>query len=301
VDMNKMLKRLINENIELIIETENNLWQVKTDPGQIEQILMNLVVNARDSMPAGGKLMIRTENAVVEQRDGRSGAKSDPIEYVMLIVSDNGSGIPDEIKPHIFEPFFTTKGQGKGTGLGLSTVYGIVEQNNGFIELDSQRGIGTTFKIYLQHYVGDLDGSRMLELEKNDLVGNETILVVEDEEIVRNLTMRLLIDLGYEAIVASDPFQAIELCKQRGNEIKLLLTDMIMPRMSGDELAVKVKELVPSIKIVFMSGYTDSTFIQHEILESQADFIQKPFKKAILGMKLREVLDRQLPETIGHV
>jgi two-component system, cell cycle sensor histidine kinase and response regulator CckA len=141
----------------------------------------------------------------------------------------------------------------------------------------------------------------MLELEKGEIRGNETILVVEDEDVIRNLTMRLLLDLGYDAIVVSDGFQAIEVCKQRGNEIKLLLTDMIMPGMSGDELAANIKKVVPAIKIIFMSGYTDSAFIQHKILESQADYIQKPFRKEMLGLKLREVLDRQLPESVGQI
>jgi two-component system, cell cycle sensor histidine kinase and response regulator CckA len=300
IDMNKMLRRLIGENIELVIEADKSLWPTKSDPGQIEQIVMNLTVNGRDAMSKSGKLIIKTENAVKEKLPDAVRIKLGPGEYVMLSVTDNGSGIPDDIMEHIFEPFFTTKEQGKGTGLGLSTVYGIVEQNKGVIDVESKMGVGTTFRILLPRFADDFNQTRTIEFSEGALHGNEIVLVVEDEEIVRNLTRRLLIDLGYKVLVASDPLEAIEICKVRECEIQLMLTDVVMPNMGGDELAVHIKELVPDIKVIFMSGYADSAFVQHEVLESQADFLQKPFNKNGLGMKLREVLDRQAPQALNH-
>jgi two-component system, cell cycle sensor histidine kinase and response regulator CckA len=299
IDMNKMLKRLIGENIELVIEADKTLWPTKSDPGQIEQIVMNLTVNARDAMPAGGKLMIRTANVIKEELEDGLQAKLGQGEYVRLSVADNGTGIPEDVKTHIFEPFFTTKEQGKGTGLGLSTVYGIVEQNKGILELESEIGTGTTFTIFLPRYADSIDQTRKIELSTDTLRGNEIILVVEDEEIVRNLTRRLLIDLGYEVLIASDPLEAVEICKNQNYKIQLMLTDVVMPNMSGDELAVHVKEMIPDIKVIFMSGYADSAFVQHEVLESQADFLQKPFNKDVLGAKIREVLDRITSQNVN--
>jgi two-component system cell cycle sensor histidine kinase/response regulator CckA len=291
-ELNKMLRRLIGENVELATEIDNNLWQIKADPGQIEQIIMNLAVNARDAIPGGGNLTIKTTNVSYDDLSEATRIKLTPRDYVLLAITDTGSGIPNEIIPHIFEPFFTTKEQGKGTGLGLATVYGIVEQNGGAIEVDSKIGSGTTFRIYWPRIADIASKTGKFDIQTESIGGNDTILIVEDEEIVRDLTCRLLGGLGYRTLIASDPREAIELCKVYKNDISLLLTDVVMPKMNGEELARAAKIIIPELSVLFMSGYTDNSFIKHEALESQGDFLPKPFSKELLAGKIREIIER---------
>ena len=298
-DVNKMLGRLIGENVELVTEIDDDLWQIKADPGQIEQIIMNLALNARDAMPGGGKLTIKTANALYKDLNEAARIRLISQDYITLTVTDNGTGMPEEIGSHIFEPFFTTKEQGKGTGLGLATVYGIVEQNNGAIEVESKVGFGTTFKIYWPRNVEIASKAGSIDAQVESIGGNETILIVEDEEMVRDLMGRLLKGLGYKTLVAGDPQEAIELCRQFKDDIHLLLTDVVMPKMNGEELARAAKKIIPEISILFMSGYTDNSFIRHEALESQGDFLPKPFSKEVLARKIREIIERDALRKAG--
>ena len=299
-EMNKMLRRLIGENVELVTEIDDNLWQIKADPGQIEQIIMNLAVNARDAMPGGGKLIIKTSKASYNDLSEAARVKLTPQDYALLTITDTGSGISEEIKPHIFEPFFTTKEQGKGTGLGLATVYGIVEQNSGAIEVDSNVGSGTTFRIYWPRIEEIASKKGKFDPRMESIGGHETILIVEDEEIVRDLTCRLLNGLGYKTLVAGDPREAIKLCKQFTDDIRLLLTDVVMPEMDGEELARAAKIIIPEISVLFMSGYTDNSFIKHKALESLGDFLPKPFSKELLASKVREIIERDASRKAGR-
>ncbi|HWP48778.1 MAG TPA: GAF domain-containing protein [Candidatus Limnocylindrales bacterium] len=291
-DMNKMLRRLIGEDIDLIIIPDPTLGSVKADPGQIEQVIMNLAVNARDAMPQGGRLIIETANVELDETyaHGHMGVQAGP--YVMLAVSDTGSGIDKETQSRLFEPFFTTKEQGKGTGLGLSTVYGIVKQSGGNIWVYSEPGQGTTFKVYLPRVeevvktlkpdVTPLEPSRVFE----------TILVVEDEKMVRDLICRILRRNGYTVLEAQHGSEALLVCEQRTGPIHLMMTDVVMPGMSGRELAERLTPSHPEMKILYMSGYTDNTVVYHGVLAAGTAFLQKPFTPDVLLNKVREVLDR---------
>ena len=255
-DVHKMLQRLIGADIELITNCQPNLALVKVDRGQIEQVIMNLAVNARDAMPNGGKLKIETANVDLDEFYGRQHAPLVPGSYVMLVVADTGIGIDAETQTHIFEPFFTTKEQGKGTGLGLATVYGIVKQSNGYVWVYSEVGQGTTFKIYLPQVQGDVEKKQSSIGLGKHLKGTETILLVEDEEPLRKMTCELLVDSGYTVLEASDGLEALEIAQQHKGSIHLLLTDVVMPRMSGPALAKPAADLHPELKVLYMSGYT---------------------------------------------
>jgi two-component system cell cycle sensor histidine kinase/response regulator CckA len=292
-DLDKMFHRLIGEDIELVYLLSDDLGKVKTDPGQIEQVILNLAVNARDAMPSGGKLTIETANVVLDEAYARGHVGVNPGLYVMLSVSDTGYGMSPEVKEHLFEPFFTTKEKGKGTGLGLSTVYGIVKQSEGEIWVYSEPGQGTTFKIYLPRVDEAPKEWKEKAIGKEFPLGSETILVVEDELQVRGLAVRVLQGQGYMVLEASNGEEALRVVQEHaGENIHLLLTDVVMPHMGGKELADQLKILHPDIKVLYTSGYTDNAIVNHGILEPGTNFLQKPFSPEALAQKVREVLDR---------
>ena len=287
-----MLGRLIGEDIELLTIPDPELWQVEIDPGQIEQVIMNLAVNARDAMPQGGKLTIETANVELDDTYFRDRCvESAPGHYVVLTVSDTGSGMDKETREHIFEPFFTTKEVGKGTGLGLSTVYGIAKQNNGFIWVYSEPEQGTTFKVYLPEAKKDADMEKKEQSSVDNLGGSETVLIVEDDDVLRKLAQRVLHSHGYRVLDAENGEDALRVSKEHEGPIHLLLTDVVMPRMGGKELAERLQPLYPQMKVIYMSGYTDNTIVHHGILAPELNFIQKPFTPEGLAHKMRKVLD----------
>jgi two-component system cell cycle sensor histidine kinase/response regulator CckA len=290
-EMEKMLRRVIGENIDLRAVLEPKLGSVKADPGQIEQIIMNLVVNARDSMPAGGKVTIETDNVYLDEDYAKNHVEAQPGHYVMLAVSDTGTGMDEETQARIFEPFFTTKELGKGTGLGLSTIYGIVKQSGGNIWVYSEVGQGTTFKIYLPRVDEEAQQYKRAVITGQELHGAETILLVEDEEMVRKLAHQILANRGYLVLEAANGASAVLLCESHHGPIDLLLTDVIMPEMSGRELSERLHLLRPEMQVLFMSGYTDDAIVHHGVLEEGANFIQKPFAPEALAMKVRKVLE----------
>ena len=291
-DMNKMLRRLIGEDITLTAKLAPDLKQIKADPGQIEQVLVNLVVNARDAMPTGGKLTIETANVRLDHEYASHHVGIRPGHYVMLAVSDTGIGMDEGTSARIFEPFFTTKEVGKGTGLGLSTVYGIVKQSGGNIWVYSEPNQGSSFKVYLPELQTEPMTGPEVE-DDDDLVrGSETILLVEDEDVVRGLATSILEEAGYKVISASGGAEAAELCAGRSEPIDLLLTDVVMPQSSGKEVADQLTKIQPSLRVLFMSGYTDEAIVHHGVLDANVEFIQKPFTPVTLSKKVRDVLDR---------
>ncbi len=291
-DVSKMLKHLIGENIELEIIFSDKPTIVNVDRGQIEQILVNLAINSRDAMPEGGKLLIKTESIVLNDSNNISPVNLKPGAYVVLSVLDTGSGISDEIKAHIFEPFFTTKENGKGTGLGLSTVFGIVQQNNGNITVQSQPGWGTVFRIYLLMLKTDKQSQKIIITPNEVNKGHETIFVVEDEPGVQNIVREILELNGYNVITASDGIDAQSVFKKFAKKIDLLLTDIILPNINGYDLSKSLIKISPKIKVIYMSGYTDDVIGKHGILESGEYFLQKPFTPDILLDKIKEALQK---------
>jgi PAS domain S-box-containing protein len=288
-NLEKMLKRLIGEDIELIARLAPDAGSVNFDPGQLEQVILNLVVNARDAMPQGGKLVIETGPVDLENVGGELDVTSGP--YVMLAISDTGTGMGDEVRAHIFEPFFTTKSSGKGTGLGLSTVFGIVKQSGGDIQVHSELGQGTTFRVYLPRTEVDEQDSAVSPQKAKAPRGTETILLVEDESGLRKLTTRLMEEQGYRVVPAAGGMEALNVLESHQDQIHLVLTDVIMPGMSGKELADRVRALRPDTKILFTSGYTDEAIALHGVLVSESKFISKPFLAEDLAKKIRQVLD----------
>ena len=292
-ELEKMLKRLIGEDIELQIFYDEHLGTIKADPTQIEQVIMNLIVNARDAMPKGGKLTIELKNQLVDSTFINKHAGIKEGWYVKMSVIDTGIGMDQETIKHIFEPFFSTKEKGKGTGLGLATVYGIVKQNKGYIQVYSEVGHGTVFHVYFPIVnASELDASAPETPHKN-LIGTETILIVEDEESVRNFIITTLKEFGYNVLYAGNISDALELFKNRLNEIDLVLTDVIMPGGSGADLSAELHKIKPDIKIIFMSGYMDDSIVRHGILPENTHFIQKPFSMVDLAIKIREVLKEE--------
>ncbi|QWV93794.1 PocR ligand-binding domain-containing protein [Geomonas oryzisoli] len=283
----KTLLRLIEESITLNFRPGADLWSVEMDPSQVDQVLVNLAVNARDAMPDGGVLSIHTDNIYLSQKSCQYLRDSVPGEYVQLVVSDTGVGMGDEVLEHIFEPFYTTKEMGKGTGLGLATVYGIVRQNGGFINVYSELGHGTSFKIYLPR----TSGATPAEMQRRctDVrIGTGTVLLVEDNEMVRNVTRSYLKELGYHVIVADTPQAGIDICTRRENRIDLVLTDVIMPGMSGSEMVQEIKANFPDVKVLFMSGYTADLVARSGVVEEGMHFIQKPFDISTLSVKIED-------------
>lgn len=289
--MEKMLRRLIGENVELRTNPGAELWSVKADPGQIEQVMVNLVVNARDAMPGGGKLVIETGNVVLDEEYSRGHLPTQPGPYVMLAISDTGVGMDEETKSRIFEPFFTTKESGKGTGLGLSTVYGIVKQSGGYIWVYSEPGKGSTFKVYFPRTEDRAEDPHKAISPVEDLRGENTVLVVEDEESIRKFACAVLGGYGYPVLPAHDGEDALRVAGEYEGEISLLLTDVVMPKMGGRELYDRIREQRPAIKILFMSGYTDDAIVHHGVLDSGTAFLQKPFSPISLARKVKEVLE----------
>lgn len=290
-DMHKLLRRLIGEDIELITICKSPAEIIYADPGQIEQVVMNLAVNARDAMPRGGRLIIETSNVELNEEYTQRHVAIQPGHYVRLVISDTGCGMDAETQNRIFEPFFTTKKMGKGTGLGLSTVYGIVKQSGGHIWVYSEVGHGTTFKIYLPRAEQVIDYTNAEDTGSALLNGTETVLLVEDEEIVRDMTRKSLELTGYKVLEAASGGEAMMICESHADAIQLLLTDVVMPEMSGRELAECLKKVRPEMKTLYMSGYTDEAIVNHGILAPNTAFLEKPFTPDSLARKLREVLD----------
>ena len=299
LDLNKvisdtiiMLQRLIGEDIHLIASLSPEIGLIEADPGQLSQVILNLVVNSRDAMPKGGSIVIETESVYLDEQYAGQHISAKPGDYVMLAVSDTGTGMDEETRKQIFEPFFTTKEIGKGTGLGLSTVYGIVKQSGGNIWVYSEIGKGTTFKIYLpimsQNAAVAEKTIESIELQK----GSETILLVEDEDVVRNLSREVLELCGYKVIEAENGLAALAICEKYGGEIDMLMTDVVMPQMGGRELAQTLLESYPQMRVLFTSGYTDDAIVRHGILDVGTNFIQKPFTFENLARKIRELFDK---------
>jgi CheY-like chemotaxis protein len=291
-DVHTMLKRMIGEDIDLVTILEQNLRRVNADSGQIEQVLLNLAVNARDAMPQGGKLTIETANVELDESYVRNHVTMKSGSYVMLAVSDSGTGMDAETQKRMFEPFFTTKGQGKGTGLGLSTVYGIVKQSGGYIWAYSEPGHGTTFKVYLpqvNEQPVEIVGPKKANAE--ELCGTETILIVEDDAAVCTLVHSTLELYGYQVLEATNGAEALLVSEQCPGKIHLLLTDLVMPGISGRVLAERMAISHAGMKVIYMSGYTDDTVVRHGVLAATTAYLQKPFTPGALSRKVREVLD----------
>ncbi|RJP74691.1 MAG: PAS domain S-box protein [Desulfobacteraceae bacterium] len=290
--MLRMLRRLIGEDIDLIWKPAGNLWPVKMDPSQIDQILANLCVNSRDAIDDVGRITIETHNIGLDRDFCAGYSDCIPGDYVLLAVSDDGCGMTPETKDNLFEPFFTTKGVGKGTGLGLATVYGIVRQNNGFIHVDSEPEQGTAFRIYLPRHENGVEPIRGKDPVVNDVQGSETILLVEDEPAILKMTKTMLERLGYTMLTANTPGRAMDLARKHAGGIHLLMTDVVMPEMNGRDLASNLLSLYPGLKCLFMSGYTADVIAHHGMLNEGMRFIQKPFSKKDLAVKVREALSR---------
>ncbi len=291
IDLEKMLGRLISKDIELITMLEPTLGRVKVDAGQIEQVIVNLAVNARDAMLQGGKLIIETSNVDLDEEHMHRHFNLQPGSYVMLAVSDTGIGMDQETQSCIFEPFFTTKEQDKGTGLGLSTVYGIVAQSSGHIYVYSEPGQGAAFKIYLPKVEEAIEPVEQSKVPVETLHGSETILLVEDQDMVRNLAYHILVEHGYTVLEAHNSGEALLICKQCQGPIHLMVTDVVMPRMNGPELFERLLPLYPKLRALYMSGYTDRAVFHLGVLEQGVVFLEKPFTPNTLTRKVRQALD----------
>jgi len=294
-NLDQMLRRLIGEHIEMRTVAAKDPCLVKADVGQIEQVIMNIAINARDAMPRGGKLTVETGHTYLDQAPPSDIEGAPPGPYVMLAVSDTGEGMDADTKAHIFEPFFTTKGLGKGTGLGLSTVYGIVKQSGGFITVYSEMGRGSTFKVYLPHANDAAKPfSKDEPPEQRQTGGRETIMVVEDEPMIRELMVTMLKSRGYSVLTVDNPSRAVAFAAEHSGAIHLLLTDVIMPGISGREIANQISAQRPEMKVIFVSGYTPNAIVHHGILDEDLNFLQKPFNAVMLANKVREVLNGRI-------
>ena len=293
-EVEMMIRRPIGEDIQFTTLLDPNLWPIEADPGQLSQVVMNLSVNARDAMPQGGNLTIETENVVLDGKDGRISPKLEAGEYVKLIVKDTGQGMSSELAQRIFDPFFTTKEIGKGTGLGLSTVYGIIAQSKGGIIVHSEPGSGTTFEIFLPRSIPKQSEhpSETEDIEQSPL-GQATILLVEDDPGVRNLVEHGLIEHGYQVLVAPDGQKAVDLCRKHEGPIHLLLTDIIMPKMNGQELAQQIRTMIPKIKVLYMTGYTDTVLNKHGISDGVTEILRKPFTVGQMTNKVYRTLKKK--------
>lgn len=291
INLESMLHRLIGEDIRLSVITTQGLPNIKADPGQLEQVIVNLVVNARDAMPDGGCLTIETSEIELDESYAGKHISSVPGKHVMLAVTDTGSGMDDETKEHIFEPFFTTKEKGKGTGLGLSTVYGIIKQSGGTIWCYSELNKGTSFKIYLPVSAQSPVESAPKTDNHDIRTGSETILLAEDDDSIRKISQEMLKIAGYNVITAANGEEALLVSDKYTDKIDLLITDVVMTGISGKQLSEKLLLAIPDLKILYTSGYTDNVIIKHGVLEKRVPFLQKPYNMALLTKKVREVLD----------
>ncbi|MFA6500044.1 MAG: ATP-binding protein, partial [Desulfurivibrionaceae bacterium] len=289
--MLKMLRRLIGEDIDLAWLPGAVVWPVKVDPSQIDQILANLCVNARDAIAGVGKVTIETRNAIIDEAYCADHLEAVPGEYLLLAVSDDGCGMDRQTLGKIFEPFFTTKELGKGTGLGLATVYGIAKQNNGFINVYSEPGQGSTFKVYLPRHAGKSEEMPEESPATPVAGGTETILLAEDEAAILDMVKQILEGFGYRVLAASTPGEAIHMAKEYAGDIHLLITDVIMPEMNGQELAKTLLSLYPKLRRLYMSGYSGNVIARHGVLDEGVNFIQKPFSMQAFAVKVREALD----------
>jgi len=289
-ELDKMLRRLIGENIKLVFKYETEIFKIKADPGQLEQVILNLVVNARDAMPKGGDIIIETLNKVIENQKIHNRPDIETGSKVLLTISDTGIGMDDNIIDHIFDPFFTTKEKSKGTGLGLSTVYGIIKQSDASIHVESEKGIGTTFSVYFNAVEADYPDVIENKAEHQNYFGKETILVVEDEKAVREYVGVILNKCGYDVLLSSDGNKALNIFKQNVDRIDLLITDVIMPGMSGKEMIGKMMKYKPDLKYIYISGYTDDVIGQHGILDEKINILQKPFTHSAFLEKIRLIL-----------
>jgi signal transduction histidine kinase len=302
VEMEKLLRRVIGERFDLRSHPDAEIGRVKADPSQIEQVVLNLGVNARDAMPRGGELVIRTANVRLDRTTApQISASLVPGDYVLLSVCDTGAGMDEETKSHIFEPFFTTKGPGKGTGLGLATVYGIVRQTGGGISVESEPGKGSTFRIYLPMVTGPVDHAKVPSAPVEKADNFETVLVVEDEEIVRDLVCAVLEEQGYNVICAADGLEALEVAGNFDGTIHLLVTDVIMPHMNGPELVAKLSRIRPAMKVLYVSGYSDNDIGDHGVLDPRFELLQKPFTPQTLARKIRDVIHEGKYAYSAHV
>ena len=293
VSMLKMLQRLIGENIHLAWHPGSNLWPVKIDPSQVDQIMANLAVNARDAIHDVGNLTIETKNTIVDEDYCKSNPEAFPGQYVMLAVSDNGSGIEKEVQDQLFDPYFTTKEIGKGTGLGLPTIYGIIKQNKGFVNVYSEPGEGTTFKLYLpSHETENSSLHSPGESSGKMPTGTESILLVEDEKAILQISRRMLERLGYTVQTAENPSVALQLCEEYDGKIDLLITDVIMPEMNGRDLSSRLAQIHSGLKTLFMSGYTANVIEHHGVLDEGVQFSQKPFALRDLAVKVPEAIEQ---------
>jgi len=295
-DIERMLRRLIGEHIELKTRKEADLWRVRADPGQIEQAILNLVINARDAMPNGGTLAIETNNTHLDEGFASSHVPTHPGEYVEVAITDTGSGITEEVMARLFEPFFTTKEVGKGTGLGLSTTYGIVKQSGGYLWCESEVGRGTTFRVYLPRVDEPVTQPEPRPAQPPIHPGDETILLVEDEPEVRSLVQRILKTQGYTVVTAANPDEAIAVAREFKGTIQVMVTDVVMPGMSGLQLAARLMPMRPNMRVLFVSGYTHDAIGHHGVLDPGTAFLQKPFTPNALARKVREVLEGDPPK-----
>ena len=289
------LRRTLGEDVDLVTVLADDLGPVEVDPVQVEQVVVNLALNARDAMPAGGQLTIETRNVELDAAYAREHAEVEPGPHVLLAVSDTGEGIPPEVMPHLFEPFFSTKALGKGTGLGLATVYGVVRQSGGHIWAYSEPGHGSTFKLYFPRAGAPVAPRRAEPARGPEVGGDETILLVEDEHAVRRLIKRVLAGAGYEVLTAGRAEEALELCRAHGDRIGLLLTDVVLPGRGGRQLAEAVQAGWPHVRIVYMSGYTDNAIVHRGVLDAGTAFIAKPIRPTDLLRSLRGYLDAPPP------
>jgi len=294
LDIKKMLRRLIGENIEFCTLLDPAAGHIKADPGQIEQVIMNLAVNARDAMPKGGKLTVTTANTTLDKNHLKNFPDMGAGDYVMLAIADTGTGMSEEVKAHLFEPFFTTKPPGTGTGLGLATCFGIVKQNTGHINVHSELGSGTTFKIYFPQVQSAIEPLRVRNQPTEAAGGNETVLLVEDEPVVRELAVATLREKGYTVVEAGNGEEGLRLAQQHDGKIDLVLTDVVMPVMGGKEMADALRTSHPDTKVLFTSGYTEDALGHHGVLRPGILFLPKPYLTATLARKVREVLDEGL-------
>ncbi len=294
--VDKLLRRLLGEDVELRVVLASDLAAVKVDPSQLEQVVLNLAVNARDAMPNGGKLTIETQNVELNQEYVRGHLSAQPGSYVMLAVSDTGVGMDAATQARIFEPFFTTKEKGKGTGLGLATVYGIVKQSGGWIWVYSEPGHGTTFKVYFPRVAEVAAPAAPTPAPPASVRGSETVLLVEDEEMILKLVHKVLQANGYTVLVAASGGDAERVAGQHDGPIHLLMTDVVLPGLNGREVARRLEATRPGIRVLYLSGYTDDAIVHHGVLEPGVAFLQKPFSPTVLGRKVREVLDSPAKE-----